>query len=201
MVGDQRLCDVCHYLGDILRCPRRPKRSRKSPPIARLLGRLREISRLERMRGGPGRIRIANQTVMSAPVPRIVSRSHRSPAQARNAAMLHLLEVEGQTRGKGSASFGERRNLPRDKSCCATLGHYKLYIRLAAASARVHPTRFPCLSVRWPRSTAHPDAYYNELRSSSVSGKDAPISRAIQHVGCIASEPVVGGLHHHYCRI
>src|SRR3977135_1327784 len=44
-------------------------------------------------------------------------------------------------------------------------------------------------------------AYYNELRTHRSLGKDAPIHRAIQHEGRIASEPVVGGLHHHYCRI
>jgi len=44
-------------------------------------------------------------------------------------------------------------------------------------------------------------AYYNELRTHRSLGKDAPVHRAIQHVGRIASEPVVGGLHHHYCRI
>ena len=44
-------------------------------------------------------------------------------------------------------------------------------------------------------------AYYNEQRTHRSLGKDAPNSRAIQHLGCIASEPVVGGLHHHYCRI
>jgi hypothetical protein len=33
-----------------------------------------------------------------------------------------------------------------------TLGHYKLYIRLAAASARVHPARFPCASSRLARA-------------------------------------------------
>jgi len=37
-------------------------------------------------------------------------------------------------------------------------------------------------------------AYYNELRTH-------PVHRAIQHVGRIASAPVLGGLHHHYCRI
>src|SRR5205823_3173371 len=31
--------------------------------------------------------------------------------------------------------------------------------------------------------------------------KDTPIRRAIQHVGRIVSAPVLGGLHHHYCRI
>ena len=44
-------------------------------------------------------------------------------------------------------------------------------------------------------------AYYSELRTHRSLGKDAPIHRAIQHQGRIASAPVVGGLHHHYCRI
>ena len=44
-------------------------------------------------------------------------------------------------------------------------------------------------------------AYYNELRTHRSLCKDAPIHRAIQHVGRIASGPVLGGLHHHYCRI
>jgi transposase InsO family protein len=43
--------------------------------------------------------------------------------------------------------------------------------------------------------------YYNELRTHRSLNKDAPIHRAIQHVGCIISVPVLGGLHHHYCRI
>ena len=43
--------------------------------------------------------------------------------------------------------------------------------------------------------------YYNELRTHRSLGKDAPIHRAIQHVGRIASVSVLGGLHHHYCRI
>src|SRR5467141_4134695 len=43
--------------------------------------------------------------------------------------------------------------------------------------------------------------YYNELRTHRCLNKDAPIRRAIQHVGRIVSAPVLGGLHHHYCRI
>src|SRR5213083_969510 len=43
--------------------------------------------------------------------------------------------------------------------------------------------------------------YYNELRTHRSLNKDAPIRRAIQHVGRIVSVPVLGGLHHHYCRI
>ena len=43
---------------------------------------------------------------------------------------------------------------------CETLGHYKLYIRLAAASARVHPTRFPCLSRRLARAKVAANAAF-----------------------------------------
>jgi transposase InsO family protein len=43
-------------------------------------------------------------------------------------------------------------------------------------------------------------AYYNASRTHRSLGKDAPIHRAIQHVGRIASVPVLGGLHYHYCR-
>jgi len=44
-------------------------------------------------------------------------------------------------------------------------------------------------------------AYYNELRTHRSLDKDAPIHRAIQHAGRIMSAPVLGGLHHRYCRI
>src|SRR5476651_1194744 len=44
-------------------------------------------------------------------------------------------------------------------------------------------------------------AYYNELRTHRSLNKDAPIHRAIQRLGDIVSAPVLGGLHHHYCRV
>ncbi len=44
-------------------------------------------------------------------------------------------------------------------------------------------------------------AYYNELRTHRSLNKDSPIHRAIQHLGNIVSVPVLGGLHHQYCRI
>src|SRR5207248_4448068 len=43
-------------------------------------------------------------------------------------------------------------------------------------------------------------AYYNELRTNRSLNKDAPIPRAIQHAGRIICAPILGGLHHHYCR-
>ena len=43
--------------------------------------------------------------------------------------------------------------------------------------------------------------YYNESRSHRSLNKDAPFQRAIQRLGAITSQPVLGGLHHQCCRI
>ena len=43
--------------------------------------------------------------------------------------------------------------------------------------------------------------YYNEARTHRSLNKDAPFHRAIQRLGAITSQPVLGGLHHQYCRI
>jgi transposase InsO family protein len=42
--------------------------------------------------------------------------------------------------------------------------------------------------------------YYNESRTHRSLNKDAPFHRAIERVGAIISRPVLGGLHHQYCR-
>jgi transposase InsO family protein len=44
-------------------------------------------------------------------------------------------------------------------------------------------------------------AYYNESRIHRSLNKDAPFHRAIERVGAVTSRPVLGGLHHQYCRI
>jgi transposase InsO family protein len=44
-------------------------------------------------------------------------------------------------------------------------------------------------------------AYYNESRTHRSLNKDAPFHRAIERLGAITSYPVLGGLHHQYCRI
>jgi hypothetical protein len=44
-------------------------------------------------------------------------------------------------------------------------------------------------------------AYYNESRIHRSLNKDAPFHRAIERLGVITSQPVLGGLHHQYCRI
>ena len=38
-----------------------------------------------------------------------------------------------------------------------------------------------------------------EVAPSTV--KDAPLHRAIERLGAVISRPVLGGLHHQYCRI
>jgi hypothetical protein len=43
--------------------------------------------------------------------------------------------------------------------------------------------------------------YYNELRTHRSLAKDTPLHRAVECLGTITSRPILGGLHHQYCRI
>jgi transposase InsO family protein len=43
--------------------------------------------------------------------------------------------------------------------------------------------------------------YYNESRTHRSLNKDATVHRRIESLGAIISRPVLGGLHHQYCRI
>src|SRR5882762_4988007 len=44
-------------------------------------------------------------------------------------------------------------------------------------------------------------AYYNLSRTHRSLNKDAPLHREIERLGAVVSRPVLGGLHHQYCRI
>jgi hypothetical protein len=44
-------------------------------------------------------------------------------------------------------------------------------------------------------------SYYNDVRTHLALGKDAPTRRPIQRFGKIAVRPILGGLHHEYCRM
>ena len=41
-------------------------------------------------------------------------------------------------------------------------------------------------------------AYYNHVRTHLSLGKDAPLVRPVQRLGQVASQPILGGLHHQY---
>jgi len=43
--------------------------------------------------------------------------------------------------------------------------------------------------------------YYNELRTDRSLTKDTPLHRAVERLGTVTSRPILGGLHHQYCRI
>jgi transposase InsO family protein len=43
--------------------------------------------------------------------------------------------------------------------------------------------------------------YYNGVRTHRSLNKDAPVSRPLQLTGIIGSQPILGGLHHHYVRV
>jgi hypothetical protein len=96
------------------------------------------------------------------------------------ASRIHggLLKL-GHRRGQTSvAKYLTRRRAPRLKD------------------GRPFSAIMPTGSLRWTCSS-----YYNATRTHLTLGKDAPIGRAAQHVGCIKCRPVLGGLHHQYVRI
>jgi len=43
--------------------------------------------------------------------------------------------------------------------------------------------------------------YYNGVRTHLSLGKDSPSHRPVQRLGQLAAQPILGGLHHQYCRI
>jgi transposase InsO family protein len=43
--------------------------------------------------------------------------------------------------------------------------------------------------------------YYNGVRTHLSLDKDAPSHRPIRRFGQLAAQPILGGIHHHYCRI
>ncbi len=43
--------------------------------------------------------------------------------------------------------------------------------------------------------------YYNELRTHLSLGKDLPDHRPVQRCGQLVAQPILGGLHRHYCQI
>jgi transposase InsO family protein len=43
--------------------------------------------------------------------------------------------------------------------------------------------------------------YYNGVRTHLSQGKDSPGHRPVQRLGQLAAQPILGGLHHQYCRI
>jgi transposase InsO family protein len=43
--------------------------------------------------------------------------------------------------------------------------------------------------------------YYNEIRTHRSLNDDAPFPRPVQRIGSIPSQPLLGGLHHHYMRV
>jgi transposase InsO family protein len=43
-------------------------------------------------------------------------------------------------------------------------------------------------------------AYYNRVRPHLALAKDAPLVRQVQRCGEIVGRPILGGLHHEYCR-
>jgi transposase InsO family protein len=95
----------------------------------------------------------------------------------------------------------------RDRDKC--YGH-AVTKRLAAMGIRDHPIasiRRECLDhivvfdeAHLRRILADYAVYYNELRTHLSLGKDSPRHRSVRRLGQLAAQPILGGLHHEYCR-
>ena len=71
---------------------------------------------------------------------------------------------------------------------------------IVAPASRV--TAADCCSMRGLRRILNAYAADdNELRTHRSLNKNAPIHRAIERLAAITSHPILGGLHHEYCRI
>jgi hypothetical protein len=43
--------------------------------------------------------------------------------------------------------------------------------------------------------------FYNDTRTHQSLAKDSPVHRPINRLGSVFSRPILGGLHHEYCRM
>jgi hypothetical protein len=89
------------------------------------------------------------------------------------------------------------------KACCSGLTLAEWLCRTADRSIRRECLNHVIVGGeahlrRFPRSYA---MYCNKIRTHQSLDKDAPIWRPIQQTGAITSNPILGGLHHHYIRI
>ena len=58
-----------------------------------------------------------------------------------------------------------------------------------------------CDQVKRLKDLETENARLRKAVSDLTLDKDAPFHRAIERVGAITSQPVLGGVHHQYCRI
>jgi hypothetical protein len=87
-----------------------------------------------------------------------------------------------------------------------TAARVTLAERACGETDRLDPPRMPRSHRRFRRGTSAPAScclcpYYNDLRTHLSLGKDSPIHRPIQRRGLLAAQPILGGLHHEYCRM
>ena len=78
-------------------------------------------------------------------------------------------------------------------------GHVERFIGSSRRDCLDHVIVFGEAHLR--RTLTEYATYYNKLRTHRSLTKDAPLHRAIERLGAITSQPILGGLHHRYCRI
>src|SRR4029453_19270631 len=103
----------------------------------------------------------------------------------------------GQGVGGGLAAMGVRDHPTAPRSPWQN-GHAERLIGSIRRECLDHIVIFGEADLR--RILAAYTGYYNGVRTHLSLGKDAPSYRPIQWLGQLAAQPVLGGLHHQYCR-
>jgi hypothetical protein len=116
------------------------------------------------------------------------------------------MSKNGEPSGQSWGTF-LRNHMPHiaamDLFLVPTIGFIQLYVLVIVRLARrelvsINVTAHPTSEWIAQRKYA---AYYNVSRIHRSLNRDAPFHWPIERVGAITSRPVLGGLHHQYCRI
>src|SRR6266404_3619736 len=78
-------------------------------------------------------------------------------------------------------------------------GHAKTLIGSIRRECLDHIVVFGAARLR--RILAAYAAYYNDVRTHLSLDKESPRYRPTQNFGSVVSRPILGGLHHQYCRM
>jgi hypothetical protein len=102
-----------------------------------------------------------------------------------------------------TSTLGPPASDPRQtRSACNGKQHYRPCRSSHGCKREGQTTHAIDTKVRESQSRGRSQALlYNELRTHLSLDKDSPGHRPIQRLGQLAARPILGGLHHQYCRI
>jgi hypothetical protein len=141
--------------------------------------------------------------------------SRKTPAARRNGWLVArvLLATDSAQAGRGpqwpiqlaaisahpAAMVGSRKASRPDRQCLRARTRARRHVELI--DPRAAPAASGMIELQLPRRQPSKRLSSWQDRIHRSLNKDAPFDWAIERVGAITSRPVLGGLHHQYCRI